>query len=42
MHALDAALGRGASFSLEAPLNQRFLIRLSLGKEIPGNPSSTP
>ncbi|MGA2841971.1 MAG: DUF779 domain-containing protein [Steroidobacteraceae bacterium] len=39
---LDAALGRGASFSLEAPLNQRFLIRLSLGMEIPGNPWSTP
>lgn len=28
---LDAASGRGASFSLEAALNQRFLVRLSLG-----------
>ena len=35
---LDAALGRGASFSLEAPLNQRFLIRLSFGKEMRGVP----
>jgi uncharacterized protein (DUF779 family) len=34
---LDAALGRGASFSLEASLNQRFLIRLSFGKERRGS-----
>jgi len=26
---LDVAAGRGASFSLEAAMNQRFLIRLS-------------
>jgi uncharacterized protein (DUF779 family) len=27
---VDVVAGRGASFSLEAPLNQRFLIRSSL------------
>jgi uncharacterized protein (DUF779 family) len=32
---LEAALGRGASFSLEAPLNQRFFIRLSLAERPP-------
>lgn len=26
---LDAAPGRGSSFSLETPMNQRFLVRLS-------------
>jgi uncharacterized protein len=30
---LDAAPGRGASFSLEASMNQRFLVRLSIGGE---------
>jgi uncharacterized protein len=35
---LDAAPGRGASFSLEAPMNQRFLIRLSLGEVTPAIP----
>jgi uncharacterized protein (DUF779 family) len=29
---LDVAPGRGASFSLEGSMNQRFLVRLSLGE----------
>jgi uncharacterized protein len=35
---LDAAPGRGASFSLEASMNQRFLVRLSFGEGTPGPP----
>jgi hypothetical protein len=33
---VDVVPGRGASFSLEAPLNQRFLIRSSLCEVPPG------
>jgi len=33
---VDVVPGRGASFSLEAPLNLRFLIRSSLCKLTPG------
>jgi uncharacterized protein (DUF779 family) len=33
---VDVVPGRGASFSLEAPLNMRFLIRSSLCMVTPG------
>ena len=38
---VDVVPGRGASFSLEAPLNQRFLIRSSLC-EVPGPTPQAP